>query len=60
MKAYETLDIKVWRDWQLGEKWQLQTALSCVNLTDEEYATEIVYVNAGRHVEATMGVRYAF
>lgn len=60
MKAYETLDIKLWRDWRLSRKWLLQTALSCVNITDEEYATEIVYVNSGRHVEATMGFRYLF
>lgn len=60
MKSYETLDIKIWRDWKLTEKWLLQTALSGVNITDEEYATEIVYVNAGRHLEATMGVRYLF
>ena len=60
MKSYETLDIKVWRDWTINDKWQIQTALSCVNLTDKVYGTEIVYVNPGRYVEATCGVRYLF
>ena len=60
MKSYETLDAKVWRDWELDDKWVLQTSLSGVNLFDREYATEIVYVNPGRHVEAAMGVKYLF
>ncbi|WP_161626820.1 TonB-dependent receptor [Desulfospira joergensenii] len=60
MEAYETLDIKVWKDWALSEKTTLHTQVSAVNLLDEEYATEIVYVNPGRYVECMMGVRYAF
>lgn len=60
MKAYETLDIKVWREWALSEKVTLHTQISAVNLLDEEYATEIVYVNPGRYVECMTGIRYAF
>ncbi|WDP89240.1 MAG: TonB-dependent receptor [Desulfobacter sp.] len=60
MKAYETLDVKVWKDWALSEKVTLSTQVSAVNLLDEDYATEIVYVNPGRYVECMMGVRYAF
>ncbi len=60
MEAYETLDVKVWKDWALSEKVTLRTQISAVNLLDEEYATEIVYVNPGRYVECMMGVRYAF
>ena len=60
MDSYQTVDVKVWRDWQLCEKWILQTSLSAVNLFDEDYATEIVYVNPGLYVEAMVGVRYLF
>lgn len=60
MASYETVDVKLWRDWRIAEKWLLQTAFSAVNLFDEEYATEIVYVNPGLHIEAMMGVRYLF
>lgn len=60
MKAYETLDLKIWRDWRITPKVTLHTALSGVNLLDEQYATEIVYVNPGRYLECMMGVRYAF
>ena len=60
MKAYQTLDLKIWRDWQIRPDLTLHTAISGVNLLDEEYATEIVYVNPGRHIECTMGVRVAF
>ena len=60
MEAYETLDVKVWKDWALSEKTTLHTQMSAVNLLDEDYATEIVYVNPGRYVECMMGVRYAF
>ena len=60
MKAYETFDVKLWRDWKLDNNWTLTTMLSGVNLFDEDYETEIVYVNPGRYLEAMVGVRYAF
>lgn len=60
MEAYETVDLKFWRDWKLAENWLLRTQLSAVNLFDEKYATEIVYVNPGLHVEANLGIRYTF
>ncbi len=60
MEAYETIDAKIWRDWALSEKVTLHTAVSAVNLLDEDYATEIVYVNPGRYVECMVGVRYTF
>jgi iron complex outermembrane receptor protein len=31
-----------------------------VNIFDKEYATEIVYVNPGRFLEATVGLKYLF
>ncbi len=60
MEAYETVDAKIWRDWKIGDKWTMLTAFSVVNLFDQEYATEIVYVNPGVYVEGTVGFRYAF
>ncbi|MCG8549970.1 MAG: TonB-dependent receptor [Desulfobacterales bacterium] len=60
MESFETFDVKVWRDWALSEKVTLHTQVSVVNLLDEEYATEIVYVNPGRYAECMMGIRYAF
>ncbi|MFO7911727.1 MAG: TonB-dependent receptor [Desulfotignum sp.] len=60
MESYETIDAKIWRDWQLTPKITLHTAISGVNLLDEEYATEIVYVNPGRYLECMTAFRYAF
>lgn len=60
MDAYETVDVKIWRDWKLTDAISLNTTLSVVNLLDEEYETEIVYVNPGRYVEGMVGVRYVF
>lgn len=60
MEAYETLDVKLWRTWKLGTDWELLTSLSAVNLFDEQYATEIVYVNPGRFIQATLGLRYLY
>jgi iron complex outermembrane receptor protein len=60
MEAYETLDVKAWRTWDVGTDWELLTSLSAVNLLDEEYATEIVYVNPGRYVQATLGLRHRY
>lgn len=60
MKAYETLDVKVWRDWKITSGLTLTTALSAVNLTDEEYATEICYVNPGRYIQGTLALKRAF
>lgn len=60
MESYETIDAKIWRDWQLTPKITLYTALSGVNLLDKEYATEIVYVNPGRYFECMTAFRYAF
>lgn len=60
MDAYETVDVKLWRDWNLNDEWVLQTSLSAVNLFDKIYPTEIVYVNPGRYYEASVGIRYKF
>ena len=38
----------------------LNTSLSAVNIFDDQYATEIVYVNPGRYVEFMVGLRYLF
>lgn len=60
MKSYETVDAKIWRDFRIDKRWILTTALSAVNILDEDYETEIVYVNPGRYLEGTVGVRYLF
>jgi iron complex outermembrane receptor protein len=60
MEAYETLDCKIWRDWSIAPGWILTTSFSAVNIFDDDYATEIVYVNPGRYLEGTIGVRYVF
>ena len=60
MEAYETVDVRLWRTWELGSDWELLTSLSAVNLFDEEYATEIVYVNPGLYVQGTVGLRYRY
>lgn len=60
MQAYETVDVNVWRDWKLRDNLILNTGLSVVNLFDQFYETEFVYVNQGRYVEGTVGLRYVF
>ena len=60
MDAYQTVDLKVWRDWRLSKDWVLTTAVSAVNLLDDDYATEIVYVNPGLYVEGSVGLRFLF
>lgn len=60
MEAYQTVDAKIWRDWRIAKDWVLTTSLSAVNILDEEYATEIVYVNPGLYLETMVGVRYLF
>ncbi len=60
MEAYQTVDAKIWRDWKLSDHWTLNTTLSAVNIFDQEYATEIVYVNPGFYGEAMVGVRYTW
>ena len=60
MDAYQTLDLKLWRDWKLTDRWILKTALSGVNLFNQQYATEIVYVNPGFYVQADVRLTYRF
>lgn len=60
MEAYETLDAKLWRDWKLSAAWIATTTLSVVNLFDQVYPTEWIYVNPGRYVEGAVGIRYVF
>ncbi|MFH0789952.1 MAG: TonB-dependent receptor, partial [Pseudomonadota bacterium] len=60
MEAYQTVDLKLWRDWKLSKKWTLKTTLSGVNLLNNQYATEIVYVNPGLYIMADMRVTYHF
>jgi iron complex outermembrane receptor protein len=60
MDSYETMDAKIWRDWKLSNDLILTTQFSAVNIFDKEYATEIVYVNPGRFLEATVGLKYLF
>ncbi len=60
MSSYETVDLKIWRDWKLCDTWTLTTTLSAVNIFDNDYETEIVYVNPGRYIEGMIGVKYMF
>ncbi len=60
MEAYETVDAKIWRDWKLTNGWTMTTALSATNILDEEYATEIVYVNPGFTAQADISFSYKF
>lgn len=60
MESYATVDAKVWKDWKLADKWVLTTGLSGINLLDKEYATEIVYVDAGLTVQADFILSYRF
>jgi iron complex outermembrane receptor protein len=60
MVSYQTVDLKLWRDWKINENLFLNTSFSGVNLLDKEYETEIVYVNPGRYLEALVGFRYVY
>lgn len=45
MEAYQTVDLKLWREWEFPRNVTLTTAISCINLFDKQHATEIVYVH---------------
>ncbi len=60
MGAYQTVDLKLWRSWQPSKKLAITTAISGINLFDEQYATEIVYVHPGRTIQADVTVRLPF
>ncbi len=60
MEAYQTVDAKIWRDWKIAKDWVLTTGLSGTNLFDQDYATEIVYVNPGRTIQADVLLKYQF
>lgn len=60
MEAYQTVDLKFWRDFKLSDKWVLKASLSGINLFDKKYATEIVYVNPGRYIMTDLKLVYRF
>jgi iron complex outermembrane receptor protein len=60
MEAYQTVDLKFWRDFKLSDKWSLKASLSGVNLFNNKYATEIVYVNPGFYLMADLKAVYRF
>jgi len=60
MEAYQTVDAKIWRDWRLSKDYILTTGLSGTNLFDQEYASEIVYVDPGRCIQADINLKYLF
>jgi iron complex outermembrane receptor protein len=60
MEAYQTVDLKVWRSWRVSRSLEITTAISGINLLDEQYATEIVYVHPGRTLQADVTVRLPF
>ncbi|MGQ9669462.1 MAG: TonB-dependent receptor [Desulfosoma sp.] len=60
MRPYKTLDLRIWKDWRLADKWIMTTSISGVNIFDKYYETEIVYVNPGRYIEGMVAFRYLF
>ncbi|MEY6433798.1 TonB-dependent receptor [Thioalkalicoccus limnaeus] len=60
MDAYETLDLKVWRDWKVAKDLTLTTSLSAINLLDQDYQLELHYVAPGRYLEGQVALHYAF
>lgn len=60
MNAYESFDIKIWREWSLTRDVRLITAFSAENLFGRDYQTEFIYVAPGRNFSGTVGVKYGF
>lgn len=60
MGAYETMDARIWRDWNLTEKIVLNTGLSINNIFDRKYETEFIYIHPGRTYQADMRLSYRF
>jgi iron complex outermembrane recepter protein len=60
MNAYESFDIKIWREWDLTKEVRLITAFSAENLFGRDYQTEFIYVAPGRNFSGTVGVKYKF
>jgi iron complex outermembrane recepter protein len=60
MDAYQTVDAKIWKDWKLAPKWILTTGLSGTNLFNQQYASEIVYVDPGLSVQMDVNLKYLF
>jgi iron complex outermembrane recepter protein len=58
MNPYQTVDLKIWRDWKLTDKTTLKTALTVENVLDRQFAQEYVYANPGRTVMGVMGVNF--
>lgn len=59
MRAYATVDLKLWRDLKIG-KGILTPSLSVANLFDKEYETEFVFMNPGRTIQFNLGYKYLF
>lgn len=60
MNAYESFDIKIWREWNLTKEMRLITAFSAENLFGRDYQGEFIYVAPGRTFSGTVGVKYSF
>ncbi len=60
MKPFQTVDIKLWRDWTLYESLIVSAAFSCNDVFDETYNSEFIYVNPGRTWQVNVGARYLY
>ncbi|HVN98122.1 MAG TPA: TonB-dependent receptor [Syntrophorhabdaceae bacterium] len=58
MDSYQTVDLKIWRDWKLTERTILKTALTVENLLDRQFAQEYVYPNPGRTIMGVVSVNF--
>ncbi len=55
---YQTVDLKIWRDWKLTEKSILKTSLTVENVLDKQFAQEFVYMNPGRTIMGVVAVNF--
>lgn len=60
MKPYATLDMKIWRDFELRKNVTLSLSLSGENLTNRRYETEFIWIHPGRSLMGNASLRYIF
>ncbi len=58
MSPYETVDMKIWRDWKLTNRSILRTALTIENILDKKFAQEYVYMNPGRVIMGVASINF--
>ncbi|MEM2983531.1 MAG: hypothetical protein QXH17_10275, partial [Candidatus Bathyarchaeia archaeon] len=60
MRPYATLDMKIWRDFELRKNVTLSLSLSGENLTNRRYETEFIWIHPGRSIMGNASLRYIF